>query len=251
MLIPNSTISDAKSVRFVKKEVVKISNISVAPKNRGRKRNYLSKISNRIITFFRGSVPPQHSEIEDHLSNTLGIINLLSEDRLSVYQHENIAALKSSCSFLAEQFGLNQYSHQLPEIKNNLKTRFSTIDTSNHKGKIMLICLAPLQKKILKNLMTKWGYQVDILSKLPAELDLITVLDYNLIVISKTAHQTTTSQLKSLKALGQPFLLLLNSQIITDSFVRKFPHITGPIDPDFLKYKLEKILREKKSKELL
>ncbi len=185
--------------------------------------------------------------IHDHLSNTLGIINILSLDNLNVDQLNHIASLKSSCDFLFDELGL-PYPERLNTSAAKMEGGLENKILSNKS--ILLICDHPLQKKILKNLIKKWGYGIQVIKNFPKDLQLLSSMEYDLLVINHNAENITADKIQALGDIDQDFLVLTNGINTIRSKGKKFPMITGPIDPDFLNYKINKIIENRKENKM-
>ena len=223
-----------------KSRLRKSAQFSLKPvQNEGSKSNSSRSFENSALDNSREEI------ISDHLSNTLGVIKLLSAENLNATQTAYIASLKSSCDFLFEGLGL-PYPEKFSELP--IVEVESVLKNCSTTQNILLVCNHPLQKKILKNLIEKWGYQIQILSLLPSDLDLLSKMEYDLILIAYREENITSTQIKALKKINQDFLVLTNGINTIRSKEKQFPIIEGPIDPDFLNYKMKKILKSQRLK---
>ena len=178
--------------------------------------------------------------IHNHLTNTLGIINLMSQDNFGKGMVEHIATLKSSCDDLVHKLKIpikdivpaQPIAGRLPR-----KPKPKIL-----KRRILFISNKPIQKKIVKGLLINWGYELQILSALPKDLSVLSEWNYDLILISNLQGNQITKVSQSLHLLDQQFLVLSNNLNTTLSKQANYPVLFGPFQPDFLKYKLERML---------
>jgi len=158
----------------------------------------------------------------------------------------HVASLKSSCDFLLEKLDIPYPEHS----KKELPVKDDSTKTSASCSKsVLLICAHPLQKKILKNLIAHWGYQIQVLTTLPKDLVVLNNMNYDLVIIAQRDECLDSAQILELNRIQQDFLVLTNGISPIRSKGKKFPVIQGPIDPDHLNYKMNKIIKSRKHRQ--